>query len=331
MKKTEPLNIGGFAFNVEEDAAEALRTYLDSIRKEFESDGSVNEICADIEERIGELLMEKSSYSRIVTMDMVNYAKSVMGEFGGTSKRSESVPENNGSIKKRLFRDIDGKFLGGVFSGLAAYTDLDVAFYRIAFTALLVLGAISDMDLAESLAGVLVVAYVILWICIPAANTVEQKCQLEGKPIYASDFSRAAEDGSVNVRRDAKPSGTPAVHAAGRVILVILGILMIIWGSGAAIGCCTLDMIPKIVHHYVFDREALDVIDTIFSPNVTFSLAIVLLCFAAWNIYAGVLLVFNLDAPKWRPGMILFVMFMLALLVFTVFVVRAALDIPMLF
>ena len=331
MKKTEPLNIGGFAFNVEEDAAEALRTYLDSIKKEFESDGSANEICADIEERIGELLLEKSSQSRIVSIDMVNYARSVMGEFGGTSKRPVSTPEEERPIRKRLFRDIDGKFLGGVFSGLAAYTDIDVAIYRIAFTVLIVLGAISDMDLTESLAGLLVVGYIILWICIPAANTVEQKCHMEGKPIYASDFSRASEDNSLSTHRDTGSSGIPAIHTAGRIILIILGILMIIWGSGAAIGCCTLDMIPKIVHHYVFDRDVLDVIDTIFSPNVTLSLAAVLLLFAAWNIYAGVLLAFNLNAPKWRPGLILFVLFMLALLLFTVFVVRAALDIPMLF
>lgn len=331
MKKTEPLNIGGFAFNVEEDAAEALRAYLDSIKKEFESDGSANEICSDIEERIGELLLEKSNQSRIVTMEMVNYARSVMGEFGDASGRSESCPQESGPIRKRLYRDIDSKFLGGVFSGLAAYTDLDVVIYRVAFTVLLVLGAISDMGVAESLAGVLVVAYIILWICIPAANTVEQKCQLEGKPIHAGDFSRAAEESSVNVRRDSRSSGTPAVHTAGRVLLVIVGILMIIWGSSAAIGCSIMDMIPKIVHHFVDDRDALQVIDTIFSTKVTISLSAMLLLFAAWNIYAGVLLVFNLNAPKWRPGLILFVLFMLALLVFTVFVVRAALDIPMLF
>ncbi|MDO5442746.1 MAG: PspC domain-containing protein [Bacteroidia bacterium] len=331
MKRTEPLNIGGFAFNVEEDAAEALRTYLDSIKKEFESDGSANEICSDIEERIGELLLEKSNQSRIVTMSMVDYAKSVMGEFGGTSKVTESMARESEPNKRRLYRDIDNKFLGGVFSGLAAYTNLDVVIYRISFTVLLVLGAISDMGIAESLAGMLVVAYIILWICIPAANTVEQKCQLEGKPIYASDFSRAAGNSSVAARRDSKRSETPAVHAAGRVVLIFIGIIMILWGSASAIGCCTLDMIPKIVHHYVYDRDALEVIDTVFSTDVTFSLAAMMLLFAAWSIYAGVLLVFNLNAPKWRPGLILFVMFMLALLVFTVFAVRAALDIPMLF
>ena len=34
MKKTEKMNIGGFAFYVEEDAAAMLESYLDSIQKE---------------------------------------------------------------------------------------------------------------------------------------------------------------------------------------------------------------------------------------------------------------------------------------------------------
>ena len=82
------MNIGGFAFYVEEDAAEILERYLESIQKEYNLEPSRDEICSDIEERIGELLAEKSPVERIVTVEMVNYAKSVMGEFPESGEKS---------------------------------------------------------------------------------------------------------------------------------------------------------------------------------------------------------------------------------------------------
>ena len=90
-------------------------------------------------------------------------------------------------------------------------------------------------------------------------------------------------------------------------------------------------MIPGIVHNFVDDMDALSVIDTIFSTRVTLSLTISMVLLALWNIYSGVLLIFNLDSPKWRPGLILILMFLLSMLVFCVFLVRAALNVPLLF
>lgn len=328
MKKTERFNIGGFAFFVEEDAAEILRTYIDSIHKEYEHEVSRDEICSDIEERIGELLAEKSPVERIVTADMVNYTKSVMGEFGeseGTAK-VESVQTE----RHRLFRDLDSRFLGGVFSGLSAYTDVDVVIYRVSFAILCLAGLLTDKNWSETVTGLLVLSYIVLWICIPAAKTVEQKCQLYGKPLSVNDFSRnAAQTSCSSSSSDRKPA--PAVSLAGRICLIVLGALMLVLGTGLIIGCATFDMIPGIVHNFVDDMDALSVIDTIFSTSVTLSLTISMVMLALWDIYCGVLLIFNLDSPKWRPGLILILMFLLSILVFCVFLVRAALNVPLLF
>mgnify|MGYP003311419309 CR=1 FL=1 len=328
MKKTEKMNIGGFAFYVEEDAAEMLEGYLDSIRKEYDSEPSRDEICSDIEERIGELLAEKSPRERIVTVEMVNYAKSVMGEFGAPG--GASGPETRQAAKRRLFRDLDSRFLGGVFSGLSAFTDVDVVIYRVTFTILCLAGIFIDKDWSHTILGLLLLGYLVMWICVPAAKTVEQKCQLYGKPISVNDFSRnAAQTSYYSGSSERKPA--PAVNLAGRICLIILGVVLLMCGTGLLVGCATFDMIPRIVHNFVEDAEAISVIDTIFSTSVTVSFTISTILLALWNIYSGVLLIFNLNSPKWRPGLILILTFLLSMLAFFIFVVRAALNVPMLF
>ena len=331
MKKTEKLNIGGFAFAVEEDAAEILRTYLDRIQNEYESDPSRDEICADIEERIGELLAEKSNTERIVTVEMVNYAKSVMGEFG--EPENATTPRNEQSMKRRLFRDTDSRFLGGVFSGLSAFTDVDVTIYRAAFSILCLAGLFIDKDWSGTMTGMLFLAYLIMWISVPAAKTVEQKCQMYGKPISVNDFSRsaAASTSYGNGTSGRNGSHAPALSLAGRICLIFLGVMLFLGGTGLLIGCAAFDMIPKIVHNFVVDAEAISVIDTVFCPSVTISLVVSFILLALWKIYAGILLIFDLNAPKWRPGLILILLFLVSMLAFCIFAVRAAMNVPLLF
>ncbi len=55
MKMTVNINLGGYAFNVDEDAYDRLRQYLKTLEKEFSGESSAAEIMADIEGRIAEL------------------------------------------------------------------------------------------------------------------------------------------------------------------------------------------------------------------------------------------------------------------------------------
>ena len=49
--------------------------------------------------------------------------------------------------------------------------------------------------------------------------------------------------------------------------------------------------------------------------------------FGIWLIYNGVLLAFNLKAPRWRPGTIIFILWIVSLLVMTVWIIRRMLII----
>lgn len=333
MKRTHKLNVGGFSFNVEDDAVKALETYLDSIKEAYAGVEDEKEIIDDIEERIGELLVERTTAERVVSINEVNAVKSTMGEFSRVEDTpeidGEEAPKSKAKTKKRLYRDLDNRAIGGVCSGLSAYFDVDVVIFRVVFAVLLIggvlLSEVANCGWCDTISGIAFVAYVLLWICVPAAKTVEQRCELSGKPVNAKQFdarrgSRPAES------RPSKGSGI------GQILLVILGVIMMINGLTSLAGCAVYDFIPRIVEKYCVDEpDAINVINTIFSSNVIISLVVSGALWGIWNIFVGVLLTFDLKAPRWRPGLILFIAFVISAIICGFFVIRACLNVPMIF
>ena len=208
MNKTININLGGYFFHIDETAYQKLRRYLDAISKSLSDDPQgKNEIIADIEARISELLSEKITDARQVVneQDISNIIK-IMGEPEDYSDNDESFQEtksksNNGKSNfKKLFRDRENRFISGVSSGIAHYLDLDVVWIRIAF---ILLTVFSGMGL---------IAYIILWIVTPEATTTAEKLQMEGERVTIDNIEKkireefdsikeTIEDGANNVKK----------------------------------------------------------------------------------------------------------------------------------
>jgi phage shock protein PspC (stress-responsive transcriptional regulator) len=193
MKKNISINISGIIFHIEEDGYEILRKYLDSINRYFSSFEDNSEILADIESRIAEILLSKLSEGKqVVTADDVHSVMATMGsvndfkaaedqETAGSEQRQQEPRESTGPktniAAKKLYRDNRRKILGGVCSGLAHYFSIDPVWPRL----LLVL-------LAFATYGGLVVAYIILWIIIPASDSLEEETST--KKMYRDSDNR---------------------------------------------------------------------------------------------------------------------------------------------
>ena len=63
MNKTVTINISGIIFHIEEDAYETLKSYLGKIKSHFRNEEGCDEIVADIESRLAELLKAKPALS----------------------------------------------------------------------------------------------------------------------------------------------------------------------------------------------------------------------------------------------------------------------------
>jgi phage shock protein PspC (stress-responsive transcriptional regulator) len=147
MNKTININLGGFFFHIDETAYLKLKRYLESIAKSLSDDPQgKNEIIADIEARISELLSEKITDARQVVNDQdIEDIIKIMGQPEDYADADETFSEKSYSYQstsrstKKLFRDGEDKFLGGVASGLAYYLDLDTIWIRLGFIAFTVI------------------------------------------------------------------------------------------------------------------------------------------------------------------------------------------------
>ncbi|PQB06345.1 transcriptional regulator [Polaribacter filamentus] len=186
MNKTININLGGFFFHIDEIAYQKLRRYLESISKSLSDDPQgKNEIIADIEARISELLSEKITDARqVVNENDIDDIIKIMGQPEDYVEAEESYNESsysyhrNSASGKKLFRDGDDKFLGGVASGIAHYFDIDTIWVRLGLLALF-LGA-----------GFGFLIYIILWILLPEAKTTAEKLQMEGEPVNIDNIEK---------------------------------------------------------------------------------------------------------------------------------------------
>ena len=210
MNKTININLGGFFFHIDEIAYQKLRKYLTSISKSLSDDSQgKNEIIADIEARISELLSEKIKDSRqVVSESDIEDIIVIMGQPEDYSDADESYSDTNftesknNSSGKKLFRDDDDKFLGGVASGIAHYFNVDTIWIRLGLLALF-FGA-----------GFGILIYIILWILLPEARTTAEKLQMQGEAVNIDNIEKKIREEFTNVSESVRSA---ANHASEKI------------------------------------------------------------------------------------------------------------------
>jgi phage shock protein PspC (stress-responsive transcriptional regulator) len=195
MKITVSINLGGYSFNIDEDAYAELKMYLKNLEHHFADEESSSEILSDIETRMAELFRAKlTTYKQVISIEDVRQAISVLGT-------PEDISDNEGPSSRekfsspgyhRMYRDPDHRIIGGVCSGMGAYWDIDPLIVRIIFLALLLAGGI----------GALV--YIILYIVLPEAKTTAQKIEMKGEPVNIHNIKEAVKKEFDSVRKNMK-------------------------------------------------------------------------------------------------------------------------------
>ena len=195
MKITVSINLGGYSFNIDEDAYAELKHYLRNLELHFAGEESSSEILSDIETRMAELFRTKiTGYKQVINIDDVHQVISVLGTPEDISDNDGPSPRDKFSTPgyHRMYRDPDHRVIGGVCSGMGAYWDIDPVIVRIIFVALALGGGL----------GVLV--YLILYIVIPEAKTTAQKIEMKGNPVNIHNIKDSVKKEFDNVRKNMK-------------------------------------------------------------------------------------------------------------------------------
>ena len=338
MKKTENISLAGYSFTIEADAYGQLEQYLKDIRQAFDGNEAAEEITADIEERISEILRECCPSGMVVNINMVDNIKKRIGnpeELAGSDVEQDNqegteAPATQKTIRKRkLYRNIDERVLGGVCSGLGMYFGIDKVLFRIAFLILFFIGLIGD---AETFLTVAVIGYLCLWIAMPAARTVEQKCEMKGKPVNLENYRSKDFELSKEVNDALK---SPAGQAFERIGGVFLGVLMIIIGAGGLLSGMFVPAIQHFINAEIME-EILEwgplemeeqIISGLVNEHTFWILTLVMMCIMfIWFLYNGVMFTFNLKHPSWKPGLTLFIAWIISVLVLGVWTIKQIAD-----
>lgn len=189
MKEITRIHLAKTAYDIETAAKQDLAAYLADIERMMGSDEAMYEI----EARMVELLAERDVASGgVVTAADVAALRSQMGdprefsEEGATSAPSE--PE--AAPTKRLMRDADRAWLGGVCAGLAAYWGIRPLWVRLLFI-------ISPFVTV----GVALLIYIILWVGLPRAQTAADRLQMRGQPVTLDSLKQSAAQAAPATRR----------------------------------------------------------------------------------------------------------------------------------
>lgn len=284
MKETIKASIGGYAFTLDADAYEILKSYLDNLKLHFENKEDGAEIIADIEARMCELLQMKASKSEnIITLEDANSIIGIMGNpvdfeeetteatnTQHTTEKPESAP-----INKKLYRDTENGILGGVCAGLAKYFHLDPVIVRVGYVASIALAGF----ITNKLGGYIFLSYFLLWVAMPKAKTIFQKLAMSGEdPSIEAIENRTAKVSRKRESRIGTVLGS-IIRATCGTVLFLMGIGIILLGGFSIFFPAALDL-PTIT-------EILSIFG-LYSSNMTVALAIIWFLPAICLIYLGI-------------------------------------------
>ena len=195
MKITLSVNLGGYSFNIDEDAYAELKRYLKNLELHFAGEESSSEILSDIETRMAELFRTKmTGFKQVITIEDVRETMSVLGTPEDISDNESRSAKDKFSTPghHRMYRDTDHRIIGGVCAGMGAYWDIDPVILRIIFVVLVLAGGM----------GLLI--YLILYIVLPEAKTTAQKIEMKGEPVNIHNIKESVKQEFENVRKNMK-------------------------------------------------------------------------------------------------------------------------------
>ena len=301
MNKTVNINLAGTFFHIDEDAYQKLQRYLEAIKRSFTDSQGRNEIIADIEIRIAELFNERvENDKQVVSTKEVDEVITIMGQpedymvdeeiFDDEPKQSQKSSRTDST--RKLYRDTDNAYIGGVSSGLAHYFGIDSLWIRLIWF-LLFFGA-----------GTGVLIYILLWILMPAAETTSEKLAMSGKPVNITNIEEKVKEGFSNVKEsldevsdkiksvDYNKAGDKIqtksrsfFDALGNVIMFFfkvfakfIGIILIIIGATTLISLIISLLSVGVVDIFHFD--GIDMANVFYSSNLPIWVVSLLVLFA---------------------------------------------------
>ena len=323
MKTTEQVSVGGYAFVLEKDASEALGSYIAELEAHYLKQEGGKEIMEGIEERVAELLLDKCGNGCVGTLAHVQAVIDVVGrpERIEADDPASEAPAG-GKPQKRLFRDLENKSLGGVCAGLANYFGIEVSWLRIGFVVLALVNFFGGMR--TGVWGLTVPAiYCVLWLAMPAARTAQDRWAMYGESGSADEIRRNVQAGIHEMGDAAREvAKSDFFQKFGRLFVLVIGIIFLIAGTSGLASISVLSLkgtelfgIPYARFMDELTENAPVFLDLLDTTWVVVLLALAVILPFVGILYGGIQMIFGFKSPSWKPGLVIFVLWLIILVV----------------
>ena len=183
MNKTVNINLASTFFHIDENAYQILERYLRKLKEGFKDTAGGEEILQDIEARIAELFQDlKTNPDYVINTADVEKVIGIMGE-PETVLSEEDINTSQEKIHRKLYRDPEDKYIGGIAAGLGHYFKIDATWIRLIW---LFLGLFSG--------GVFTLIYILFWILVPLAKTTGDLLRMKGKPVNIATIKKKIKE-----------------------------------------------------------------------------------------------------------------------------------------
>jgi phage shock protein PspC (stress-responsive transcriptional regulator) len=168
MKRVVTVSLNGTSFNFDEDAYDALRSYMKRAEAQLASDPGRAEVLADLERSIAEKCQGVLHPQKdVVTYEEVRVVLAEIGVVHGTAEdwqaQSAGTSYERTSVRAPLTQIREGAMISGVCNGLAVHFGFDVTILRVIFVILAIVTS-----------GAFVLAYGAMMFLIPYDTNVEK-------------------------------------------------------------------------------------------------------------------------------------------------------------
>ncbi len=167
MEKIIQIEYQGRSFSIEESAYQLFQSYEKDLKNFFSKEEDGDEIVADLEYRMAEILEQKSAGSTLYIKDIEDLMEMIgkPADFETTENPKEKEAQLFSEIKEKLFRDKKDKIIAGVCSGIANHFAIDPIIVRLIFVLFTIFNIVTFLSFNLG-----ILAYIIFWIILKPAE-----------------------------------------------------------------------------------------------------------------------------------------------------------------
>jgi phage shock protein PspC (stress-responsive transcriptional regulator) len=216
MRKVITGNLGGNAYQFEEEAFAAVQAYLQKAAASFATNPDRAEILADLERAIADKC--DTFLGRHKTVVSEEEARQVLREMGPVDSGASQPEDMAGPTaqvesthlvyvaprRRRLFRLPNEGMIGGVCAGVAAYLGVDVVWVRLAYV------------LLAFCTGVWLLVWFVQLCITPKAMTPQDISDAHGDPLTAREVVDRARRTGRSAAEGLRDAGRNVKGAFGR-------------------------------------------------------------------------------------------------------------------